>query len=198
MCERKLHVRHSSSRTPWRLWQRYISLVSLCVLVKMASKSRFVLQTVFSGLRAHTVWNRSSTPTLSQGRRLWRPEVRHVSCSYPLLRGDVPVTGTEVWWGAVWPIEQCTDFTCSHVFTGLTLFYICMNICRIPSLMLVLIILYVAYICILWLSAGLMSANSVRMSGPSSLSFRSHTCGELTSHHVGDKVTLCGWVQYLR
>ncbi|KAF7222838.1 aspartate--tRNA ligase, mitochondrial isoform X2 [Nothobranchius furzeri] len=34
--------------------------------------------------------------------------------------------------------------------------------------------------------------------GPSSLSFRSHTCGELRSDHVGQKVTLCGWVQYLR
>ncbi|XP_049603175.1 aspartate--tRNA ligase, mitochondrial [Syngnathus scovelli] len=37
-----------------------------------------------------------------------------------------------------------------------------------------------------------------RLTGSSSLSFRSHTCGQLSSEHVGDKVTLCGWVQYLR
>lgn len=40
--------------------------------------------------------------------------------------------------------------------------------------------------------------NSVCVPGASSLSFRSHTCGELTLHHLGEKVTLCGWVQYLR
>uniref|UniRef100_A0A3B4G3R3 Aspartyl-tRNA synthetase 2, mitochondrial n=1 Tax=Pundamilia nyererei TaxID=303518 RepID=A0A3B4G3R3_9CICH len=39
---------------------------------------------------------------------------------------------------------------------------------------------------------------SILRSGPSSLSFRSHTCGELRSDDVGKKVTLCGWVQYLR
>uniref|UniRef100_A0A4W5L7I0 Aspartyl-tRNA synthetase 2, mitochondrial n=1 Tax=Hucho hucho TaxID=62062 RepID=A0A4W5L7I0_9TELE len=34
--------------------------------------------------------------------------------------------------------------------------------------------------------------------GSSSLSFRSHTCGELRPADVGKEVTLCGWVQYLR
>uniref|UniRef100_A0A665VRH1 Aminoacyl-transfer RNA synthetases class-II family profile domain-containing protein n=1 Tax=Echeneis naucrates TaxID=173247 RepID=A0A665VRH1_ECHNA len=36
------------------------------------------------------------------------------------------------------------------------------------------------------------------LSGPSSFSLRSHTCGELRSHHVGHRVILCGWAQYLR
>uniref|UniRef100_A0A8C7Y4A0 Aspartyl-tRNA synthetase 2, mitochondrial n=1 Tax=Oryzias sinensis TaxID=183150 RepID=A0A8C7Y4A0_9TELE len=36
------------------------------------------------------------------------------------------------------------------------------------------------------------------MSSPSSLSLRTHTCGELNVDHVGKWVTLCGWVQYLR
>ncbi|XP_076829046.1 aspartate--tRNA ligase, mitochondrial [Brachyhypopomus gauderio] len=35
-------------------------------------------------------------------------------------------------------------------------------------------------------------------SGASSLSIRSHTCGELCASHVGEDVTLCGWVQFLR
>ncbi|MCI4377712.1 hypothetical protein PGIGA_G00206720 [Pangasianodon gigas] len=35
-------------------------------------------------------------------------------------------------------------------------------------------------------------------SGQSSFSIRSHLCGELSSSLVGQVVTLCGWVQYLR
>ncbi|KAL4656114.1 aspartate-tRNA ligase, mitochondrial [Arapaima gigas] len=35
-------------------------------------------------------------------------------------------------------------------------------------------------------------------SGPNSFSVRSHTCGELRSTHVGEVVTLCGWIQYQR
>ncbi|KAI5627856.1 aspartate--tRNA ligase, mitochondrial [Silurus asotus] len=42
------------------------------------------------------------------------------------------------------------------------------------------------------------SFSSTPTTGQSSLSSRSHTCGELRSSHVGQEVTLCGWVQYLR
>lgn len=91
----------------------------------MASNSRLVLQRVLRGLRGHAVWYQSSASASSQGHLLWRPQLRHVSCSYALHRA-APTTGS------------------------------------------------------------------------SSLSFRSHTCGELRSDHVGKKVTLCGWVQYIR
>ncbi|XP_077133918.1 aspartate--tRNA ligase, mitochondrial isoform X1 [Ranitomeya variabilis] len=37
-----------------------------------------------------------------------------------------------------------------------------------------------------------------RTSDFSSFAFRSHTCGELRPAHVGQEVTLCGWLQYQR
>lgn len=85
-----------------------------------------MLHRVLRGLRAASVHHHSSASTSSQGRLLWKPQFRHVSCSHTLCRCEPPATG------------------------------------------------------------------------PSSLSFRSHTCGELRSDHEGDRVILCGWVQYLR
>ncbi|XP_024247431.1 aspartate--tRNA ligase, mitochondrial isoform X2 [Oncorhynchus tshawytscha] len=43
-----------------------------------------------------------------------------------------------------------------------------------------------------------VNKHSTCTTGSSSLSFRSHTCGELRPADVGEEVTLCGWVQYLR
>ncbi|XP_060787225.1 aspartate--tRNA ligase, mitochondrial isoform X2 [Neoarius graeffei] len=47
-------------------------------------------------------------------------------------------------------------------------------------------------------SSGYSFSTSTSVKGQSSLSIRSHTCGELGSSHAGQEVTLCGWVQYLR
>ncbi|XP_038819894.1 aspartate--tRNA ligase, mitochondrial isoform X1 [Salvelinus namaycush] len=43
-----------------------------------------------------------------------------------------------------------------------------------------------------------VNKHSTCTTGSSSLSFRSHTCGELRPVDVGEEVSLCGWVQYLR
>lgn len=42
------------------------------------------------------------------------------------------------------------------------------------------------------------SPQTPRTSGLNSFAFRSHTCGELRPAHVGQEVTLCGWLQYQR
>ncbi|KAI0222824.1 Aspartate--tRNA ligase, mitochondrial [Lamellibrachia satsuma] len=39
---------------------------------------------------------------------------------------------------------------------------------------------------------------SSAVSPPNSFCGRSHSCGELTSGHVGEEVTLCGWLQFQR
>src|ERR1700681_4413266 len=31
-----------------------------------------------------------------------------------------------------------------------------------------------------------------------SFTSRTHTCGELRSTHIGQQVTVCGWIQYIR
>lgn len=36
------------------------------------------------------------------------------------------------------------------------------------------------------------------VSNCNSFTYRTHTCGELRLDHVGQKVTLCGWIQYVR
>lgn len=59
----------------------------------MATKSRFLLLRLLSELRAHAGWYRSSASTSSQGRVLWRPHLRHLSCSHTLYKSPSPSTG---------------------------------------------------------------------------------------------------------
>ncbi|KAM9323384.1 aspartate--tRNA ligase, mitochondrial [Pholidichthys leucotaenia] len=91
-----------------------------------AARGSVVLQRAIRGLRDLRGWSRTKTQTFSQAQLLWRPQIRHLSCSPGPYEAEKASTG------------------------------------------------------------------------PNSLSFRSHSCGELRAHHVGQKVTLCGWVQYLR
>uniref|UniRef100_A0A665VRH9 Aminoacyl-transfer RNA synthetases class-II family profile domain-containing protein n=1 Tax=Echeneis naucrates TaxID=173247 RepID=A0A665VRH9_ECHNA len=57
---------------------------------------------------------------------------------------------------------------------------------------------YYFHIFVFCVSTSLKYLYFALLSGPSSFSLRSHTCGELRSHHVGHRVILCGWAQYLR
>ncbi|XP_036410477.1 aspartate--tRNA ligase, mitochondrial [Megalops cyprinoides] len=49
-----------------------------------------------------------------------------------------------------------------------------------------------------WMCNPCRLSHSRCAEGLNSFSFRTHTCAELRSKHVGQEVTLCGWVQYLR
>ncbi|XP_075994349.1 aspartate--tRNA ligase, mitochondrial [Genypterus blacodes] len=43
-----------------------------------------------------------------------------------------------------------------------------------------------------------LSSSEASGAGPSCFSVRTHRCGDLRQQHVGERVSLCGWVQYLR
>ena len=46
--------------------------------------------------------------------------------------------------------------------------------------------------------APVWNKNSVHESGAPTPAFRTHYCGELSTTHIGQKVTVCGWLQYTR
>lgn len=92
------HMLHSNRKWQWQdSWRLHTALnqrvVSLCVDRKMATRSRYLLQGVLRGLRAHTVCYQSSTLTSSQGRLLWKPQLRLLSCSHTQYKADSPNTG---------------------------------------------------------------------------------------------------------
>lgn len=72
-----------------------LSTVSLCVgFKKMATRSRYLLQMAFKGIRARAVCHQSSTLTSNQGRLQWKRQLRPLSCSHTLYTSDSPSTGS--------------------------------------------------------------------------------------------------------
>ncbi|XP_066548334.1 aspartate--tRNA ligase, mitochondrial [Amia ocellicauda] len=49
-----------------------------------------------------------------------------------------------------------------------------------------------------WMSTSYRHCSQKSTADPNSFSFRSHTCGELRSSHIGEEISLCGWIQYQR
>ena len=92
--------------------------LSLC-WGKMASRSRYVLQRVLRGLSAHTACYHSSVLRSWQRRPLWKPQVRHLSCSDTLCLSDPPTTGTVKVTSSVsdhdWIHWLCLWTGCAHI-----------------------------------------------------------------------------------
>lgn len=60
----------------------------------MATRSRYLLQMAFKGIRARAVCHQSSTLTSNQGRLQWKRQLRPLSCSHTLYTSDSPSTGS--------------------------------------------------------------------------------------------------------
>ncbi|CAK1553391.1 unnamed protein product [Leptosia nina] len=48
------------------------------------------------------------------------------------------------------------------------------------------------------ISTTLLESKENEKLGSNTFTYRSHTCGEIRSCNIGEKVTLCGWVQFVR